>query len=75
MAGQSQPPDEARAGADHLRLKVKIYPAREPTRVEVAEICRRLRDFCDETFSPAHRSTVDVMEGYGMGHADEPGDG
>jgi hypothetical protein len=26
MAGQGQPPDEARADADHLRLKVKIYP-------------------------------------------------
>jgi hypothetical protein len=69
-AGQTQPPDEARADAGHLRLKVKIYPDRQPTRAEVAQICRRLRDFCDEAFSPAHRSTVDVMEGYGMGHGD-----
>jgi hypothetical protein len=70
IAGQTQPPDEARADADHLRLKVKIYPGRQPTRAEVAKICRQLRDFCDEAFSPAHRSTVDVMEGYGMGYAD-----
>jgi hypothetical protein len=70
MAGQPQPFENARADADHLRLKVKIYPDHEPSRAEVAQICRRLRDFCDDAFSPAHRSTVDVMEGYGMGHAD-----
>ena len=52
MAGQGQPPDEARADADHLRLKVKIYPDRQPARAEVAQICRRLRDFCDDAFSP-----------------------
>jgi hypothetical protein len=66
----SERPEQERADADHLRLKVKIYPDHAPTRAEVAQICRRLRDFCDEEFSPAHRSTVDVMEGYGMGHAD-----
>jgi hypothetical protein len=45
VAGQTQPPDEARADAAHLRLKVKIYPDHQPTRAEVAQICRRQRDF------------------------------
>ena len=60
---------EPRASAPHLRLKVKIYPDHEPTRAEVAEICRQVREFC-ATLSPAFHPAVDIMEGYGVEHAD-----
>jgi hypothetical protein len=53
-----------------LRLKVKIYPDHEPTRAEVAEICRQVREFC-AALSPAFHPAVDIMEGYGVGHADQ----
>jgi hypothetical protein len=53
-----------------LRLKVKIYPDHEPTPAEVAEICRQVREFC-ATLSPAFHPAVDIMEGYGVGHADQ----
>ena len=71
MGRQTQAPDEARVDANHLRLKVKIYPDHEPTRAEVAEICRQVREFC-ATLSPAFHPAVDIMEGYGMGHAVDP---
>ena len=67
---ETRHPEEPRASAPHLRLKVKIYPEHEPTRAEVAEICRQVREFC-ATLSPAFHPTVDIMEGYGMGHADQ----
>lgn len=63
-------PREPRASAPHLRLKVKIYPDHEPTRAEVAEICLQVREFC-ATLSPAFHPAVDIMEGYGVGHADQ----
>jgi hypothetical protein len=68
----TQHPKEPRASAPHLRLKVKIYPDHEPTRAEVAEICRQVREFC-ASMSPAFHPAVDIMEGYGMGHADPHG--
>ena len=66
----AQHPEGPRASAPHLRLKVKIYPDHEPTRAEVAEICRQVREFC-VTLSPAFHPAVDIMEGYGVGHADQ----
>ena len=64
-------PEDPRASAPHLRLNVKIYPDREPTRAVVAEICRQVREFC-ATLSPAFHPAVDIMEGYGMGHSVDP---
>jgi hypothetical protein len=70
VKAETQHPEEPRGSAPHLRLKIKIYPDHEPTRAEVAEICRQVREFC-AALSPAFHPTVDIMEGYGMGHADQ----
>lgn len=68
----TQHPEGPRASAPHLRLKVKIYPDHEPTRAEVAEICHQVRELC-AALSPAFHPTVDIMEGYGIGHSVDPG--